>query len=102
MIKELIKYVDAFDDVVGRINIDSKEKNFIYILEFKIAEKELDSFKEKINSYKINELDITCNNYQLESCKETKEINTVVVTIKQNQFPLEGQSLYFRNSNDFY
>ena len=102
LIKELIKYVDAFDDVVGRINIDSKEKNFIYILEFKIVEKELDSFKEKINSYKINELDITCNNYQLESCKETKEINKVAVTMKQNQFPLEGQSLYFRNSNDFY
>ena len=74
LIKELIKYVDAFDDVVGRINIDSKEKNFIYILEFKIAEKELDSFKEKINSYKINELDITCNNYPLESCKETTDL----------------------------
>lgn len=44
LIKELIKYVDAFDDVVGRINIDSKEKNFIYILEFKIVEKELDSY----------------------------------------------------------
>ena len=102
MIKELIKYVGAFNDVVGRINIDSKENKLIYILEFEISEKELDSFKEKINSCKINELDITCNNYPLESCKETKEINKVAVTMKQNQFPIEGQSLYFRNSNDFY
>lgn len=102
LIKELIKYVGAFNDVVGRINIDSKENKLIYILEFEISEKELDSFKEKINSCKINELDITCNNYPLESCKETKEINKVAVTMKQNQFPIEGQSLYFRNSNDFY
>ena len=102
MIEELIKYVDAFKDVVGRINIDSKEKKFIYILEFEISANELDIFKEKINSYKINELDIICNNYPLELCKETKEINKIAVTIKQNQFPLENKLLYFRNSSDFY
>lgn len=102
LIEELIKYVDAFKDVVGRINIDSKEKKFIYILEFEISANELDIFKEKINSYKINELDIICNNYPLELCKETKEINKIAVTIKQNQFPLENKLLYFRNSSDFY
>jgi len=102
LIKELIKYVNAFTDVVGRINIDFKEKKFIYILEFEISENELDIFKEKINSYKINELDIICNNYPLELCKETKEINKIAVTIKQNQLPLENKLLYFRNSSDFY
>lgn len=82
MIKEFIKYIDVFNDVVGCINIDYKENKFIYILEFEILEKELDSFKEKINSYKINELDIICNNYLLEFCKEIKEINRVVVIMK--------------------
>ena len=60
LIKELIKYVNTLDGVCGRINIDSKEKKIIYILEFEILENELDSFKEKIKSYEINELNITC------------------------------------------
>ena len=102
LIKKLIKYVNTFKNVTGRINIDSKEKKIIYILEFEISENELDDFKEKINSYKISELEITCNNYPLELCKETKKINKIAVTIKQNQIPLENQLLYFRNSNDFY
>ena len=102
MIKQLIKYVNNFKNVTGRINIDSKEKKIVYILEFEISENKLDDFKEKINSYKISELEITCNNYPLELCKETKEINKIAVTLKQNQFPLENQLLYFRNSNDFY
>ena len=102
MIKQLIKYVNNFKNVTGRINIDSKEKKIVYILEFEISENELDDFKEKINSYKISELEIICNNYPLELCKETKEINKIAVTMKQNQFPLENQLLYFRNSNDFY
>ena len=102
LIKQLIKYVNNFKNVTGRINIDSKEKKIVYILEFEISENELDDFKEKINSYKISELEITCNNYPLELCKETKEINKIAVTLKQNQFPLENQLLYFRNSNDFY
>ena len=102
LIKQLIKYVNNFKNVTGRINIDSKEKKIVYILEFEISENKLDDFKEKINSYKISELEITCNNYPLELCKETKEINKIAVTLKQNQFPLENQLLYFRNSNDFY
>lgn len=102
LIKQLIKYVNNFKNVTGRINIDSKEKKIVYILEFEISENELDDFKEKINSYKISELEIICNNYPLELCKETKEINKIAVTMKQNQFPLENQLLYFRNSNDFY
>ena len=102
LIKQLIKYVNNFKNVTGRINIDSKEKKIVYILEFEISENELGDFKEKINSYKISELEITCNNYPLELCKETKEINKIAVTLKQNQFPLENQLLYFRNSNDFY
>lgn len=102
LIEEFIEYINTFKNVVGRINIDSKENKIIYILEFEISENELDIFKEKINSYKINELDIICNDYLLESCKETKEINKIAVTIKQNQFPLENKLLYFRNSNDFY
>lgn len=56
LITELIKYVNTLDGVCGRINIDSKEKKIIYILEFEILENELDSFKEKIKSYEINEL----------------------------------------------
>ena len=102
LIKELIKYVNTLDGVCGRINIDSKEKKIIYILEFEILENELDSFKEKIKSYEINELNITCNDYLLGLCKETKEVNKIAITIKQNQFPLENKLLYFRNSNDFY
>lgn len=102
MIKKLIKYINTFKNVTGRINIDSKEKKIIYILEFEISENELDDFKEKINSYKISQLEIACNNYPLELCKETKKINKIAVTIKQNQIPLENQLLYFRNSNDFY
>ena len=98
LIKQLIKYVKNFKNVTGRINIDSKEKKIVYILEFEISENELDDFKEKINSYKISELEITCNNYPLELCKETKEINKIAVTLKQNQFPLENQLLYFRKS----
>lgn len=100
--EEFIEYINTFKNVVGRINIDSKENKIIYILEFEISENDLDIFKEKIDSYKINELDIICNDYPLESCKETKEINKIAVTIKQNQFPLENELLYFRNSNDFY
>lgn len=100
--EEFIEYINTFKNIVGRINIDSKENKIIYILEFEISENELDTFKEIINSYKINELDIICNDYLLESCKETKEINKIAVTIKQNQFPLENKLLYFRNSNDFY
>ena len=102
LITELIKYVNTLDGVCGRINIDSKEKKIIYILEFEILENELDSFKEKIKSYEINELNITCNDYPLGLCKETKEVNKIAITIKQNQFPLENKLLYFRNSNDFY
>ena len=84
--EEFIEYINTFKNIVGRINIDSKENKIIYILEFEISENELDTFKEIINSYKINELDIICNDYLLESCKETKEINKIAVTIKQNQF----------------
>lgn len=63
--EEFIEYINTFKNIVGRINIDSKENKIIYILEFEISENELDTFKEIINSYKINELDIICNDYLL-------------------------------------
>ena len=40
LIKQLIKYVNNFKNVTGRINIDSKEKKIVYILEFEISENE--------------------------------------------------------------
>ena len=52
LITELIKYVNTLDGVCGRINIDSKEKKIIYILEFEILENELDSFKKKLKVMK--------------------------------------------------
>jgi len=61
LITELIKYVNTLDGVCGRINIDSKEKKIIYILEFEILENELDSFKEKIKSYEIDKDSISLN-----------------------------------------